>query len=473
MGEGSEVVACYATSGKIGLPSAGCMLEAMAGSYIQLAAAVRRNDIPGVERELARGTSINIAPPRVPDAATALGVAAASSPCGVEMLAFLLDAGASLNEGDSPALFHAAKAAHLGKVRFLLDREANPEFTARHDYTALHSATLTWGADAGAIVRLLWERGAALNAISSYGESPLGNALSMGNVETARWILAHGRIPKKITWPSLFSAILNGDGRGIRAHISDIRLRAFTRGEWSAPALAAMGNDPGVLDLLAELGVDFTQTLKSGLSPLHYAASANAVDSIRWLAQHGLDPNVRGSFGVSPIFEAVQNGSVEATRALLELGAESDALNSISETALHQAWNPAVAALLLDAGADIDRVGGQGYSLLMTAAEEGNEPLVKFLLERGASVAATSTGATALHYAMLSDEDSVIDLLLDAGADVNATDVDGQTPLFYARSLQASRLLIRRGANLHAVAEGVSLRSSLLHRDPSFASLFI
>jgi ankyrin repeat protein len=61
------------------------------------------------------------------------------------------------------------------------------------------------------------------------------------------------------------------------------------------------------------------------------------------------------------------------------------------------AVNADIVRLLTDAGADIDYVDGEGYTLLRRAAESGPVALVKALLEMKASPAATRTGPRAFH----------------------------------------------------------------------------
>jgi ankyrin repeat protein len=55
---------------------------------------------------------------------------------------------------------------------------------------------------------------------------------------------------------------------------------------------------------------------------------------------------------------------------------------------------------------------------------------------------------TPLHYAVANDHYAVALLLLRRGADPNARDSDGQTPLFFPRSKSMAELLVRRGAQV-------------------------
>jgi ankyrin repeat protein len=148
----------------------------------------------------------------------------------------------------------------------------------------------------------------------------------------------------------------------------------------------------------------------------------------------------------------------------------SDARASDNEgnTPLHHAarsTDPAVAALLLDAGAHVDAINGEGLSPLAIACGSGNWRVARFLIEHGARpepaggepalLAAVSGdddpgGAqlllrhkarvdargsehrTALIQACASGNVDIVGVLLDAGADRNAQDAKGMTPLLEA-----------------------------------------
>ncbi|MCE2541662.1 MAG: ankyrin repeat domain-containing protein, partial [Acidobacteria bacterium] len=70
---------------------------------------------------------------------------------------------------------------------------------------------------------------------------------------------------------------------------------------------------------------------------------------------------------------------------------------------------------------------------LIQAVKNGDAPAVRALLERGAGVdARQGDGATALHWAAHLNDLEAADLLIRAGADVDATNDLGVTPLWVA-----------------------------------------
>jgi ankyrin repeat protein len=96
---------------------------------------------------------------------------------------------------------------------------------------------------------------------------------------------------------------------------------------------------------------------------------------------------------------------------------------------------------LIAAGADINAVlvtgitedtPGYGGTPLHIAALSNQDEVVEVLLENGADIeakAADSYGSTALHWAAVLGHGRIVELLVLAGADVNAKDTEGHTPV--------------------------------------------
>ena len=144
-----------------------------------------------------------------------------------------------------------------------------------------------------------------------------------------------------------------------------------------------------------------------------------------------------------------------AVRALIDAGADPNAENRRGATALHYAcdprpkagktWNPAkqtsVIELLLDAGSDIEHRHRAGATPLHRAVRARSPEAVRCLLERGARVDAThggqrttplqigthSTGASGTK-GTRAEQQEIIDLLLQYGADPRAKDAKGNLP---------------------------------------------
>ena len=88
---------------------------------------------------------------------------------------------------------------------------------------------------------------------------------------------------------------------------------------------------------------------------------------------------------------------------------------------------------LLDRGVPIDSADpAQRLSALLAATRNNLLPMVQFLLQRGAQVdQRDALGLTPLHHASVQDC-SLVNVLIAAGADIEASSVEGRRPLHLA-----------------------------------------
>jgi hypothetical protein len=107
---------------------------------------------------------------------------------------------------------------------------------------------------------------------------------------------------------------------------------------------------------------------------------------------------------------------------------------------------------ILDRGADINAVTHTGKSALWSAAYDNNKELVQFLLSKGIDMKAHGGGA--LQTASFNGHLEIVRILIDAGADINYQIIDGNpdssyTPLHFAAYGQLSvvQFLLESGAD--------------------------
>ena len=115
--------------------------------------------------------------------------------------------------------------------------------------------------------------------------------------------------------------------------------------------------------------------------------------------------------------------------------------------------NAHAVAAWLDAGGDVDARCAErnNRTLLIEAAYEGQEAMVRMLLQRGASVnLQDSLGATALMNAAIPGHTTVVQALLDAKADASLQIKTGYTALMFAEHHPETAQLLRQ----HAKAPG-------------------
>ncbi len=98
--------------------------------------------------------------------------------------------------------------------------------------------------------------------------------------------------------------------------------------------------------------------LDTGDTALHIATRRRDTPWMAFLLQNGADPNARDRAGETPLMVAARTGFADGVRVMIAVKAQVDAANARGETPLMIAVlnrDPAVARLLLEAGADPDR----------------------------------------------------------------------------------------------------------------------
>jgi ankyrin repeat protein len=178
---------------------------------------------------------------------------------------------------------------------------------------------------------------------------------------------------------------------------------------------------------LLSQSVDVNAPQPDGATALHWAAHWNDVETATLLIDAGADVNAENQLGTTPLSLAALNASAEMGAALLRAGADANASKPSGETVLMTAARTGSADLvraLLAAGADLEPTRHfRRQTPLMWSASEGHARIAHLLLEAGAPVDVRSQhGTTALLLAARAGGVETARALLNAGADVNATE---------------------------------------------------
>ena len=434
---------------------------------MQLHSAAYRGDHEAVNRQLGRGTPVDA---MARDGKTPLMCAAEGPQANVSTLKLLIAAGAKVNavstELEYTPLSLAADSGDSAKVRCLLDAGADPRFVNSSGCTAITNVTEFTDAGHLEVLEMLLRAGANPDSVTKYGECPLRIAIRTGDFQAVRVLLQHNASREPAQFTDLMWAIAIGSVDDVSRQLSrgaDLSARSYW--EMTPWLLSLLVGDIRKFQLLLDAGAHVDDRGRCGKTNLMYPVSCNHVEMTRWLLGQGVDPNSTDQFGETPLMVAAQSGAADCTKLLLEGGAQIDAQSQHGSIAITEAANSQVVSVLVAGGADIDAIAGDGYHLLKSAAEGGDVEFVRALLAMGAPVDTTSTGDTALHAAAGADHIDVVRLLLESGADPNAEDVDGDTPLMCATSLECVETLLEAGASVHAT-DIVSADVLQHHSDP-------
>ncbi|KAF8541491.1 ankyrin repeat-containing domain protein [Trichophaea hybrida] len=194
-------------------------------------------------------------------------------------------------------------------------------------------------------------------------------------------------------------------------------------------------------------GADVSATNKKGRTALVEAAEHGDEEIVKMLLDAGADPNATDKNGRTALIEAASNGWGDIVGMLLSAGAEASASDCVGESAWMEVAKSGfeeVAQVLLEHKATDESMN----YVLATAAMKGNTEIVKMLSNNTDNNDALRTAA------LFGCERSIVRILLDAGADANATEIFGESALCVAARNgheEVVRELLDAGANANVI----------------------
>jgi ankyrin repeat protein len=181
----------------------------------------------------------------------------------------------------------------------------------------------------------------------------------------------------------------------------------------------------------------------AGEKPLIKACLQGDEKMVARLLKEGASPKVEDKSGLTPLMIACNLGKTGIVKLLCQHpeGRESIGYQTaIGSTALMQACSRGdveMVAALLDAGANLREMSGEGFTPLMAACFFGKTAIVKLLLQYPEVIESINQrdvqGETALFKACALDPE-IVAILLNAGADLREITSKGSTPLMSACS---------------------------------------
>ena len=201
------------------------------------------------------------------------------------------------------------------------------------------------------------------------------------------------------------------------------------------------------------------------------ASSSGAADVVALLLARGADPDLYDAGDIFAGYEAAQFGHARVAELLLEGGADVDRVtgpghnHGNGETALYMAsaaGELGVVEVYLRFGARVDLANMVGGTPFYLAAQTGRVPVLRRLKAAGADVNQGRTDAggegnsSPLFIAATTGRTRVVQALIDLGADVDRPNNRGMTPLmaaaFYGKK-DAAIALLRAGCDATATME--------------------
>lgn len=168
----------------------------------------------------------------------------------------------------------------------------------------------------------------------------------------------------------------------------------------------------GKLRVDLQKGFDPNQPDASGKTVLMLAAAASASkdlsEFVKLLLSAGADPNAKDPFGDTALMVAARRGNEKVARLLLQAGADPNAKNQFGVTAIHHAADSLTTNFLIHLSrefirlqTEVDASDDNGRTPLMISAFSGNLEATLVLIEAGADInARDKQGNSVLTYAI-------------------------------------------------------------------------
>lgn len=162
--------------------------------------------------------------------------------------------------------------------------------------------------------------------------------------------------------------------------------------------------------------------------------------NIEWLKraiEAGVDVNIRGERCITPILAAAERGSIEMVKILVDNGADFNAVDNRGFNIVFHAcnWRKDIQLLkyLIESGFDPDISLSFGHTPLLEAINTGNNIAAYFLINMTEKRINFHDiiGRTPLHNSVIKRNPRIVGALIRKGANVNAKDKRGHTPLFF------------------------------------------
>ena len=268
-------------------------------------------------------------------------------------------------------------------------------------------------------------------------------------------------------------AAMNRDLDGVRLLLAERGVDVNALGPYATPALhwVVRSGDVDLTQRLLSSGADPNLLTGVGVSALSVAIENADLPMVKLLLKAGADPHARDAAGETPLMQAARHGSADVVKELLSLDVEVDARDPrYEQTALMlaiRANSNDAAAALISAGADVNarsklepepepRLPSESAASRGVGINWGGWP------ERGQRPQIEGA-KTPLLYATRQGSLAATKLLVEAGADLETTDGNAITPLLNAimnasvangprdtEHVAIARYLIDKGANINA-----------------------
>ncbi len=374
----------------------------------------------------------------------------------IRIAEFLIENGADVNiadnNGNTPLLY-AVKYCYISQkldtrnIDFLLKNNADPKVQNKDGETIMYELCGEKKPEMDLIKRFI-KLGAPINVASKYSFSPLTYALYHKNLDLAKLLIQSGAdvdIKDESNHYPLSMACDAGDLELVKLMLSkgaDVNVKNNEKYTPLHYAVRSGPNNLKLVRLLVEKGADVNAATESGYTPLIFAGREdNNLELIKYLVDKKADVNAHDNEGYNVGMACATEINLECLKFLDENGFDFKARTKNGETILHWfikmvtcSWEESILY----------------YQFIMEEEKEIGD-IIDFLAGKIDINSVDDSKETALHYAARSllDYTPIIKFLIKNGANVNAVNNYGKTPIFYTCATpEIVQLLVDSGAKL-------------------------
>jgi ankyrin repeat protein len=387
-----------------------------------------------------------------------------------------------------PAMLHAAKAQNYNAIYFLMNRGARIDVATKDERQDTPLTLLIENlskeqnkAQENIIQFILSQESNLVNTPNAKNETPLILSSYRNNLPVIKILLAHNAVVDCIDnhgYTPLNVAIRLVDNYSLvkllLSHKPNLELKREHGDTAFWIAITQQSKNYEIISLLIEAGANINVQDYLG-SALDYAIKTDELELAEFLLANGINPELQeeNSWQKYGLALAVKESKPKFIDLLIKYGAKKTP--KVLMAAIEKN-DMSLLSLLAKNNPHLDDGDAQkDDNLFVKAVKEKKLNVMQLLKEAGANINIKSNFGyygtrSALHYAVLQDQNDLLLFLLKLGCDTKATDTDHQqTPLHLAvggNNLNAVQLLIDFGADANAkVKDDTALDMALQKSD--------
>ena len=390
----------------------------------------------------------------------------------IQLRSFLSEIHDLKDEDKENLLRTVAQAGDLNKIKYLLDQGVDINAVDAQNQTALNLASSNGQTK---VAEYLMQNSASFKILNFEGNSPWHSAVLNAHLDIIRLFVREQiktYAQNKDGYTPLGLAVIEGRYELVKLFLQSGAKIKEKKGECCLN-LAVIAGKAGIVQLLLKGATGFVAASKSCRINALILAAAFGRQEIFHLLAETIGCDVKNEDGLTPLIIAAATGQQEMVEYLL-LGTHlndvvvADSSSELTSDALSCLLRPrsvVTGGEILELGPPFPRqlffttelestrpLNTYGFTSLDAASGTGKLKIVQLLLEHGADLSVTNlNGITALYQAVCGMHTETVRLLLDMGSDPNVVNLKGWTPLFCAAiggNIEIIKSLLELGATL-------------------------